>query len=86
LARRQAFKGGHAICNEMERLTFCRERSPHGCRGSSKPFSSRTSSRRASSRWGWLSPMLHPSNSEAWSKAIRRAGPIPSSRSGSASR
>src|SRR5262249_62041902 len=25
LARRQAFKGGHAIRNEMERLTFCRE-------------------------------------------------------------
>src|SRR5215813_15315435 len=25
LARRQAFKGGHAVRNEMERLTFCRE-------------------------------------------------------------
>ena len=25
LARRQAFKGGHAVLNEMERLTFCRE-------------------------------------------------------------
>src|SRR5437763_15382535 len=25
LARRQAFKGGHASRNEMKRLTFCRE-------------------------------------------------------------
>ena len=25
LARRQAFKGGHAVRNEMERLTFCRK-------------------------------------------------------------
>src|SRR5262249_5086940 len=25
LARRQAFKGGHAVRYEMERLTFCRE-------------------------------------------------------------
>jgi tripartite-type tricarboxylate transporter receptor subunit TctC len=33
-------------------------------RGTSKPFSRRTSSRRASSRWASRYPMLHPRNSE----------------------